>query len=177
MARSAIDHLITGSWPESLAFQNAFESSAAFLFSRYLKECCCCSVYLSSCPRTASDANLLHDPYTFHYQDYFVNGGIRTCLGVFDDPTCLWISSNSRPLNLLLVRSHQAEIIIAKRLIQGRNNVSNVRIEPRSFDQGRRKNDAFTHSAKLLTSGCDCDNGSSIPFWFTQYNVWRSHHM
>jgi len=28
------------------------------------------------------------------------------------------------PLNLLLVRSHQAEIIIVKHLIQGRNNVS-----------------------------------------------------
>jgi len=27
------------------------------------------------------------------------------------------------PLNLLLVHSHQAEIIIVKRLIQGRNNV------------------------------------------------------
>ena len=51
----------------------------------------------------------------------------------------LWISSNSCSLNLLLVRSHQAEIIIVKRLIQGRNNVTRVRVEPRSFDQGRRK--------------------------------------
>ena len=55
------------------------------------------------------------------------------------------------PLNLLLVRSHQAEIIIVKRLIQGRNNVSRVRVEPRPFGQGRRKNDAFTHSATLPT--------------------------
>ena len=61
----------------------------------------------------------------------------------------LWISSNSCPLNLLLVRSHQAEIIIVKRLIQGRNNVTRVRIEPRPFEQGRRKNDAFTHSIYL----------------------------
>ena len=76
-------------------------------------------------------------------------GGIRTCLGVSDDPMFLWISSNSCPLNLLLVRSHQAEIIIVKRLIQGRNNVTWVQVEPRSFDQGRRKNDAFTHSATL----------------------------
>ena len=111
--------------------------------------CCFCSAYLSSCHRTASDANLLDDPHTFHYQDYFVIGGIRTCLGVSDDPMFLWISSNSCPLNLLLVRSHQAEIIIVKRLIQGRNNVTRVRVEPRSFDQGRRKNDAFTHSATL----------------------------
>ena len=55
------------------------------------------------------------------------------------------------PLNLLLVRSHQAEIIIVKRLILGRNNVTRVRVEPRPFDQGRRKNDAFTHSATLPT--------------------------
>ena len=78
-------------------------------------------------------------------------GGIRTSLGVFDDLMFLWISSNSCPLNLLLVRSHQAEIIIVKRLIQGRNNVTRVRVEPRPFDQGRRKNDAFTHSATLPT--------------------------
>ena len=96
----------------------------------------CCSAYLSSCHRTASDAKLLDDPHTFHYQDYFVIGGIRTCLGVSNDPMFLWISSNSCPLNLLLVRSHQAEIIIVKRLIQGRNNVTRVRVEPRSFDQG-----------------------------------------
>ena len=28
--------------------------------------CCCCSAYLSSCHWTASDANLLDDPHTFH---------------------------------------------------------------------------------------------------------------
>ena len=80
-------------------------------------------------------------------------GGIRTCLGVSDDPMFLWISSNSCPLKLLLVRSHQAEIIIVKRLIQGRNNVTRVRVEPRPFDQGRRKNDGFTHSATLPVVG------------------------
>ena len=78
-------------------------------------------------------------------------GGIRTCLGVSDDPMFLWIFLNSCPLNLLLVRSHQAEIIIVKHLIQGRNNVTRVRVELRSFDQGRCKNDAFTHSATLST--------------------------
>ena len=80
-------------------------------------------------------------------------GGIHTCLGVSDDPMFLWISSNSYPLNLLLVRSHQAGIIIVKRLIQGRKNVTRVRVEPRSFDQGRCKNDAFTHSATLSGAG------------------------
>ena len=113
--------------------------------------CCCCGAYLSSCHRTASDANLLDDPHTFHYQDYFVIGGIRTCLGVSDDPMFLWISSNSCPLNLLLVRSHQAEIIIVKCLIQARNSVTRVRVEPRSFDQSRRKNDVFIYSATLPT--------------------------
>ena len=96
--------------------------------------CCCYSAHLSSCYRTASDANLFDDPHTFHYNDYFVIGGIRTCLGVSDDPMFLWIFTNSCPLNLLLVRSHQAEIIIVKRLIQGRNNVTRVRVESRPFD-------------------------------------------
>ena len=112
--------------------------------------CCCCSAYLSSCHRTASDANLLDDPHTFHYNDCLVIRGIRTCLGVSDDPMFLWISSNSCPMNLLLVRSHQTEVIIVKRLIQGRNNVTKVRVEP--TDRGRRKNDAFTHSAALPTN-------------------------
>ena len=113
-------------------------------------QCCCCSAYLSSCHRTASDANLLDDPHTFYYQDYFVIEGIRTCLGVSDNPMFLCISSNSCPLNLLLVRSHQAKIIIVKRLIQGRNSVTRVPVE--SSNQGRRKSDAFIHSATLPTS-------------------------
>ena len=78
-------------------------------------------------------------------------GGIRTCLGVSDDPMFLWISLSSCPLNLLLVRSHEAEIIIVKRLIQGHNNVTRVRVQPKPFDQGRRNNDAFTHSTTLPT--------------------------
>ena len=55
----------------------------------------------------------------------------------------LWISSSSCPLNLLLVRSHQAEIIVVKLLFQGRNNITRVKVEPRSYNQGCRKNDAF----------------------------------
>ena len=57
----------------------------------------------------------------------------------------------SSHVNLLLVRSHQAEIIIVKLFIQGINNVIRVRIEPRSCNQGRRKNDIFTLSATLPT--------------------------
>ena len=59
--------------------------------------------------------------------------------------------SNSCPLNLLLVQSHQAEIIIVKRLIQGHNNVTRVQVEPRSFDQSHRKNYTITFSAPLPT--------------------------
>ena len=44
--------------------------------------------------RTASDANLLNDPHTFHCSiDYFVLVGIRTWLGVFqcfNVPVVLW---------------------------------------------------------------------------------------
>ena len=64
--------------------------------------CCCCSAYLSSCRWTASDANLLEDPHTFHCIDYFVIGGIRTCLRVSSDPMLLWIFSKSCRRNLLL---------------------------------------------------------------------------
>ena len=138
----------------ALSFQSSYWGSiltgVAIAWNGTIRSCCC-GAYLSFCHQTASDANLLDDPHTFHYQDYFVIGGIRTCLGVSDDPMFLWISSNSCPLNLLLVRSRQAEIIIVKRLIQGRNSVTRVRVEPRSFDQGHRKNDAFTYSATLPT--------------------------
>ena len=73
---------------------------------------------------------LLTDPRSFYCNNYFVLEVIRTCLGVSSDPMFLWISSNSCPLNLLFVRSQQAEIIIVKRLIQGRNNVTRVRVKP-----------------------------------------------
>ena len=46
-----------------------------------------------------------------------------------------------------------AEIIIVKRLIQRHNNVTRVWVEPRSYDQSRRKNDGFIIiSASLSTS-------------------------
>ena len=49
----------------------------------------------------------------------------------------LWIFLNSCPLNLLLIWSRLAQIIIVKRLIQGRDNVTRVRVAPKSFYQGR----------------------------------------
>ena len=59
----------------------------------------------------------------------------------------LWISMNSCLLSLLLVPGHHAEVIIVKRLIQERINVSRVNVKSRSSDQGRRKNNAFALSA------------------------------
>ena len=84
--------------------------------------------------------------------DYFVLGGIRICLGASKDQMFVWISSNSCPLNLLLFASHQAKIIIVKRLIQGRNNVTRVWVEPKSCDQGWRKKQrlySLGHAADL----------------------------
>ena len=93
------------------------------------------------------------DLRTFHCNDYFMVGGILTCLGVSSNPMFLWISSNSCPLNLLLVQSHQAEIIIVKCLMQGRNNGIRVQVEPRSCDQDRCQNNAFTLLTTLPTIG------------------------
>ena len=63
----------------------------------------------------------------------------------------LLISSNSCSLNLLLVRNHQEEIIIVKRLVQERNNV--IKVELRSRDQGSRKNEPLSSGPRcpLLT--------------------------
>ena len=89
-------------------------------------------------------------------------GGICTGLGISNDPTFLWISLNSCPVNLLLVQSHQAEIIVIKRFIQGRNNTTGMGVEPRSCNQRRRKNDTFTHSATAYVFVC-CDGvGGSV---------------
>ena len=75
------------------------------------------------------------------------------CLGVSYDPMFLWISSNSCLLNSLFVRSHQAEIIIVKRHIQGCNNVTiGFGLNPDHSIRGRCTNDAFTHSATLPTN-------------------------
>ena len=76
---------------------------------------------------------------------------IRTCSLVSIYPMFLWISSNSCSLNLLLVRSHQAEIIAIKRFIQERMTKARVRVEPRSCNQNCRKKDVFTLSARLPT--------------------------
>ena len=91
---------------------------------------------------------IFDDQHAFHCNEYVALGQIRSCFGVFSGPIFLWISSNSCPLTLLLF---EAEIIIVKRLIQGRRNVTRVEVESRSCDQYHRKNDAFILSATLPT--------------------------
>ena len=79
---------------------------------------------------------------------------IRTRLGVDHFPSFPVDVLTSSHVNLLLVRSHQAEIIIVKRLIQGtQQRDPGCGLNSWSCDQSRRKNDAFTHSATLLTFG------------------------
>ena len=86
----------------------------------------------------------------FYCNSYFLLGGIRTCVGVsMIQSMFLRISSNSCPLNLPLVRSHQAEITIVKRHIQGRNNVTRMRVEPTLHDHSLRKNDVVSFSTRL----------------------------
>ena len=95
----------------------------------------CCIAYLSSCHRSECDAEHRGDPHTFHCNDYFVLGGVRTYfLGVSSNPMFRWIFLNSWLLSLLLVRIHQAEMIILKHIIQECNNVTRVLVEPTSCD-------------------------------------------
>ena len=115
-----------------------------------------CYAKLSSCSTDSFRRQLLDDPHACLCDNYFVFVGICTSLRVFlVIQLFLWISSNSCPLNLLLVRSHQVEAIIVKRLIQEPNNVtSRARVEPRLCrNHSRRNNDAFAplgHAANFL---------------------------
>ena len=81
----------------------------------------------------------------------FVFGGVRFCLTVSSGPMFLWIPLNFCPMNLLLVRSHQAEINHRIASIQRRNDMARVGVEPRSGVQSRRKNDTFTLGRCLPT--------------------------
>ena len=62
----------------------------------------------------------------------------------------------------MLDRSHQAEIIIVKRLIQARNNVTKVRVEPRSCDQVLRANEAVVKLSNLFVLFIHCKTMSYI---------------
>jgi len=57
-------------------------------------------------------------------------------------------------VNLLLVRSHQAEIIVVKCLIQVCKNTTRVEVKTRLYnrDDDRQKNSALTLSSTLLTN-------------------------
>ena len=86
---------------------------------------------------------MLDDLRTFHYDNYTVFKRIFTSLGVSGNPMFWWIFSNSCPMNLLLVGSHQAKRIIAKRFIQRRNNVNREQVKSRSYDQSHCKHKSF----------------------------------
>ena len=144
---------------------------------------CCCYLPVTWPRVSLCSVRLLDDRHTFHCNDYFVLFFEFTPVQEF--PLFLWISSNSCPLNSLFVRSHQAEIITLKRLIQERNNVTKVRVQPRSCDQGRSESDAFTHSAMLATTSSgntafDLTKPIAKPrkvisiFFQTIYFSWRS---
>ena len=80
--------------------------------------------YLPSCHCTASDAKYWTIRTLFIAKStdcpvFRVWSNPHLLIGVPIDPMFLWPSSNSCPLNLLLVQSHQAEILIKKRHEQG----------------------------------------------------------
>ena len=124
--------------------QLLFQKLLADLYFR-----CCCYLSVTRPRVSLCSVRLLDDRHTFNCNDYFVLGGIRTCLGVSIVPVDFFEFLSTE----FAVRSKpQAEIIIVKRLVQERNNVTRVRVQPRSCDQGRSESDAFTHSAMLATT-------------------------
>ena len=68
----------------------------------------------------------------------------RLCFQVFRS------SFSSDFFNLLLARFHQAEIIIVKHLIQGRNNETRLGVESLTCDHGC-ENNALNHCTTLPT--------------------------
>ena len=124
-----------------------------------IKCCCCCSAYLSSCHRTASDANLLDDPRTFYYNwrnwrnlrdwrnwrnPHMLRSFHRSYVPVdFFEFLSIGFAACTKPPK----RDNHRKVSYPRT-----HSVTKVHIEPRSFDQGRRTNDAFTHSVTLQTN-------------------------
>jgi len=80
---------------------------------------------------------------------------------ILDDSSLLWScrfpkfpddSFNFFPVTFLLVQSHHAEIIVVKRLIQGRNNTTKVGVEPRSCDHDHAADNEIYMLQKMLNS-------------------------
>ena len=67
------------------------------------------------------------------------------CLGVDRIPIFQFfrLMCDFLPRKYAACLSHHAEIIIVQRLFHERNNMTRVRVEPRSRDQGCPKNDTF----------------------------------
>ena len=123
----------------------SFKSSNLIIIENHYN---CCIAYLLSCHQTASDTNYWTIRTLFIA---IISSCLEESVPASEFPMFLWVSSNSCPLNLLLFWRHLPEIIIVKRLIQGRNNVTRVPVEPRLYDSGGRKNDVFALSVTLLT--------------------------
>ena len=100
---------------------------------------CCCCTCLSSCHRTASDSSYWTICTLFIAITISCFEGIRTCVGV------LVIQCSHEFLRILvhwiccLFEAAEQRIIIVKYLIQARNNVTRMRVEPSLCNQGRRK--------------------------------------
>ena len=60
-------------------------------------------------------------------------------------------------VNLLPFEGQQAKIIVVKHLIQGHNNVTRVRVEPRSCNQGCRKYNHYFFTVVLQEPSVDWD--------------------
>ena len=146
-----------------------FLDKAAFLNQTI---CGFCRVaYLSSCHRTASDATIGRSVHFSLHR--LLCGGIRACLE-FSVIQCLCqFLGILVHRTLVLVRSHQAEIIIVKRLIQRRNNVTRVGVEPKSCNQGRCKNNAFALSVSIVVlSG---QRQGKVSLFLTAQNSTKQH--
>ena len=102
---------------------------------------CCCIAYLS--PVTGQRQTLTVGRFIYYLLRWLLRGWRNLHLLVnLSNLMFLWISLSSCPLNLLYVWSSQVEVL----LIQGCNNLTRARVEPRSCDQRCRKNNAFTLS-------------------------------
>ena len=75
--------------------------------------CYCCIAYLSSSYRETTDTIIIGESQTFHFNDYFVLKGIRTCLRNLSDPINVRVVFvESCPRTLLFVQSLYTEKII-----------------------------------------------------------------
>ena len=92
--------------------------------------------------------------YSANFSLQFVLGGICTCIGVSSDPVFLKFDFlEFLSTEFVACSKPPSRKVIVNRLIQGRNDVTTVRVEPKSSDQGRRYNDAFALFGHTVQKG------------------------